>query len=72
MVSVTTPSFTTNRPSGIALGVGVAGRTPENYSMDHSAGSYIFDPQGKLRLYVPYGRGADVFAHDIGLLLEQA
>ena len=50
----------------------VSGRTPENYSMDHSAGSYIFDPQGKLRLYVPYGRGADVFAHDIGLLLEQA
>ena len=49
----------------------VAGRTPENYSMDHSAGSYVFDPQGKLRLYVPYGRGADVFAHDIGLLLEQ-
>lgn len=50
----------------------VAGRTPENYSMDHSAGSYIFDPRGKLRLYVPYGRGADVFAHDIALLLEQA
>jgi protein SCO1/2 len=48
----------------------VAGQTPENYSMDHSAGSYIFDPQGRLRLYVPYGRGADVFAHDIGLLLK--
>ena len=49
----------------------VAGPRPENYSMDHSAGSYIFDKQGRLRLYVAYGRGADVFAHDIGILLKQ-
>jgi protein SCO1 len=49
----------------------VAGPRPENYAMDHSAGSYIFDRQGRLRLYVRYGRGADVFAHDIDLLLKQ-
>ncbi len=49
----------------------VAGPRAENYGMDHSAGSYIFDRQGRLRLYVGYGRGADVFAHDIGLLLKQ-
>ena len=49
----------------------VAGPRPENYAMDHSAGSYIFDRQGRLRLYVGYGRGADVFAHDIDLLLKQ-
>jgi protein SCO1/2 len=49
----------------------VSGQRPENYSMDHSAGSYIFDRQGRLRLYVGYGRGADVFAHDIGILLKQ-
>lgn len=49
----------------------VAGPRAENYAMDHSAGSYIFDRQGRLRLYVGYGRGADVFAHDIGLLLKQ-
>ena len=49
----------------------VAGPRPDNYSMDHSAGSYIFDRQGRLRLYVGYGRGADVFAHDIDLLLKQ-
>jgi len=49
----------------------VAGAQPENYSMDHSAGSFIFDQQGRLRLYVAYGRGADVFAHDIGVLLKQ-
>ncbi|MEO8164197.1 MAG: SCO family protein [Betaproteobacteria bacterium] len=50
----------------------VAGPRPENYSMDHSAGSYIFDQQGRLRLYVGYGRGADVFAHDIDLLLKSS
>ena len=49
----------------------VAGPRPEDYAMDHSAGSYIFDQQGRLRLYVGYGRGADVFAHDIELLLKQ-
>jgi protein SCO1 len=49
----------------------VAGTREENYAMDHSAGSYIFDRQGRLRLYVGYGRGADVFAHDIDLLLRQ-
>ena len=49
----------------------VSGPRAENYSMDHSAGSYIFDRQGRLRLYVGYGRGADVFAHDIELLLKQ-
>jgi protein SCO1/2 len=50
----------------------VEGQKPENYTMDHSAGSYVFDSNGKLRLYVGYGRGADVFAHDIGLLLKQS
>ena len=50
----------------------VAGTRPENYAMDHSAGSYIFDRQGRLRLYVSYGRGADVFAHDIDLLIKQS
>ena len=49
----------------------VAGPRAENYAMDHSAGSYIFDQQGRLRLYVSYGRGADTFAHDMELLLKQ-
>jgi protein SCO1/2 len=50
----------------------VAGPRPENYTMDHSAGSYVFDRQGRLRLYVSYGRGTDVFAHDIDVLLKQS
>jgi len=48
----------------------VSGTTPGNYTMDHSAGSYVFDPQGRLRLYVGNGQSADVFAHDIAELLR--
>ncbi len=47
----------------------VPGSTPDTYSMDHSAGSYIFDPQGRLRLYVRHGQPADKIAADIKLLL---
>jgi protein SCO1/2 len=47
------------------------GRTPDAYTMDHSAGTFVFDPEGRLRLYVGYGQGAEVFAHDIALLLKK-
>ncbi len=46
------------------------GREPGTYTMDHSAGTFVFDPQGRLRLYVGYGQGPDVFAHDIAELLR--
>ena len=48
------------------------GKTPGSYTMDHSAGTFIFDPQGRLRVYVGYGQGADVFAHDLRELLRTA
>lgn len=48
------------------------GSTPATYTMDHSAGAYVFDPQGRLRLYVSYGAGPDLFAHDIRELLRTA
>lgn len=48
----------------------VPGTTPGQYSMDHSAGTYIYDPQGRLRLYVGQAQGADVFAHDLKALLD--
>ena len=48
------------------------GATPGSYTMDHSAGTFIFDPQGRLRVYVGYGQGPDVFAHDIRELLRDA
>ncbi len=48
------------------------GGAPGAYSVDHSSGSYLFDTQGRLRLLVTYGQGADVFAHDIAELLRTA
>jgi len=48
------------------------GPTPGTYSVDHSAGTYIFDPEGRLRVYESYGRGPEVFAHDIRALLHAA
>ena len=47
----------------------VDGTTPTSYSMDHSAGSYVYDTRGKLRLYTRYGSGAALLAADIKLLL---
>jgi protein SCO1 len=46
------------------------GSTPDSYSMDHSAGTFIFDSQGRLRLFVSQGQGPEVFAHDIRELLR--
>ena len=48
----------------------VDGKAKGSYSMDHSAGSYIYDPQGRIRLYNRYGSGAEVLASDIRLLLK--
>jgi protein SCO1/2 len=39
------------------------------YSVDHSAGTYVFDPAGRLRLYVRHAETADNIAADIKLLL---
>lgn len=47
-----------------------AGQTPTSYTMDHSAGSYVYDTQGNLRLYSSYGSGAKVLAQDIQTLLK--
>ena len=46
------------------------GATPSTYTVDHSTGTYIFDPQGRLRLYVSHGQSPDVFAHDLRELLR--
>ena len=54
----------------------VPGKTPGTYSMNHTAGSYVYDPQGRLRLFVQHtGPGDDTKVsierqvHDIKLLL---
>lgn len=48
----------------------VPGKTPGSYTMDHSAGSYVFDTKGRIRLYNRYGSGVDALASDICLLLK--
>ncbi len=50
----------------------VEGKTPTSYTMDHSAGSFVYDTSGKLRLYTRYGTGAKPLAQDIALLLKQS
>jgi protein SCO1 len=48
----------------------VEGKTPGSYTMDHSAASYVYDPQGRLRLYSRYGSGPQALAEDLKLLLK--
>ena len=48
----------------------VDGKTPTSYTMDHSAGSYVYDTEGKLRLYTRYGTGVQPLVDDIKLLLK--
>jgi protein SCO1 len=50
----------------------VDGRTPTSYTMDHSAGSYVFDPQGRIRLFTRHGMGAKALAGDLRQLLKPA
>jgi protein SCO1/2 len=48
-----------------------AGSSSDNYTMDHTAATFIFDPEGRLRLFVRPGLGPDALASDIRLLLER-
>jgi protein SCO1/2 len=49
----------------------VPGKEPGSYTMDHTAGSFVFDPQGRIRLFVRHGQGADPIAHDLKILLHE-
>jgi protein SCO1 len=49
----------------------VPGKTADSYSIDHTAGSYIFDANGQVRLFTRYGGGAEALQHDLQLLLAQ-
>jgi protein SCO1/2 len=47
----------------------VAGPTPDSYTLDHSSGSFVFDPQGHVRLYLRDGATADQIVPDLRHLL---
>lgn len=46
------------------------GKTPTTYTIDHTAASYAYDPQGRLRLYIKHGVTPEALAADLKLLLE--
>ena len=50
----------------------VDGKTPTSYTMDHSAGSYVYDTAGRLRVYHRYGSGAAALAADVATLLKES
>ena len=43
-----------------------------DYTVDHSVGTFIFGPDGQLRLFAQYGTKSQAMAHDIKLLLQGA
>ena len=47
------------------------GSTPSSYTMDHTAGSYVFDPQGRVRLFVRHGDGGANLVADLRIVLKQ-
>ncbi len=49
----------------------VPGKTDTSYTMDHTAGSYVFDAKGKVRLFTRYGSGAQALADDLKILLAE-
>ncbi len=48
----------------------VEGKTPTSYTIDHTAASFVYDPQGKIRLYTRYGMGAAALTEDLKILLK--
>ncbi|PPE69586.1 SCO family protein [Caldimonas thermodepolymerans] len=50
----------------------VPGKTPDTYTIDHTAGMYVFDTQGRIRLFTRHGAGAQALAEDLRRLLQSA
>jgi protein SCO1/2 len=48
----------------------VPGKEPGSYTIDHMAGSYVFDKEGRVRLFIRHGGNADSIVHDVRQLLS--
>ncbi len=48
------------------------GDGPNDYTVDHSTQTYVYDPQGRIRLYISHAQDVDAVAHDLRLLLDGA
>jgi protein SCO1 len=49
----------------------VPGKTEGSYTMDHTAGTYVFDTQGRIRLFTRNGMGAQALESDLRRLLAE-
>ncbi len=49
----------------------VPGKTADTYTVDHTAGSYVFDAKGRVRLFTRYGMGAEALTADLKKLLAE-
>jgi len=49
----------------------VPGKTEGSYTMDHTAGSFVFDAQGRVRLFTRYGSGTQALQADLQRLLAE-
>jgi protein SCO1/2 len=74
------PSFVggTGTPPQLAAvraqyGISVSNKMPipGGYALSHSSYVYLIDRSGSLRALMPYGHGAEDFAHDVRILLKQ-
>ena len=46
-----------------------AGSSPDSYTVDHSSGTFVFDREGRVRLFVRHDQPVEDLVHDIRLLL---
>ena len=49
----------------------VPGKTDTSYTMDHTAGAYVFDAKGRVRLFTRHGTGLQALADDLKILLAE-
>lgn len=47
----------------------VAGKTPTSYTIDHTAGTFVYDKEGRLRLFLKHGGDIDAIVADLKKLL---
>lgn len=47
----------------------VPGKTPTSYTVDHTAGSFAFDAQGRVRLFLKHGAGVEPIVADVKRLI---
>ena len=50
----------------------IPAKSGSGYTIDHTAGSYVFDKQGHIRLFIRHGQGAEPIAKDIRALLNSS